>query len=97
MATVTVLAKIAAQPDKIVEMKAVLTDLVAPTLAETGCIGYSVYQDSANRAEFTTVEEWQSDAAVDAHMTTPHVQAAFAKAASLLARPPDIRKYSKIA
>lgn len=95
--TVRVLAKITAQPDKIEALKSVLADLVAPSRAERGCISYGAYQDSGDPAEFVTVEEWEDDAAVDAHMTTAHVQAAFAKAGALLAKPPDIRRYSKIA
>lgn len=42
---------------------------------------------------FTFVEEWASDAAIEAHLSTPHVQSAFSKVHSLLANDPDIRRY----
>jgi quinol monooxygenase YgiN len=50
-------------------------------------------QNRDNPAEFVFIEEWANDSAIDAHFATAHMQAAFSKAAHLLASAPDIRRY----
>lgn len=90
---VRVIARITAQLDKVAQLKSVLLGLVEPTRLEKGCVSYQLVQDKTDLAEFVFIEEWISDSAIDAHMTSAHVQAAFSKAQSLLAKAPDIRKY----
>lgn len=94
--TVRALARITARPDKIEEVKSLLLDLVGETRKESGCISYQLLQNKANPADFTFVEEWASDSDIDIHFTTAHIQDAFSKAASLLAKEPDIGRYSVI-
>ena len=96
-ATVRVVARITAQPEKAAEMKALLLRLIPATRAEDGCISYELYQSDTDLAEFVFIEEWESAARIAAHMESPHVQEALAKAAPLLAAPPDIRRYHEIA
>lgn len=91
-----VVATITAQPDKADELKSILLGLLAPTRAEAGCLGYQLLQNNSDPNDFVFVEEWTSDAALDEHMTTTHVQGAIARAQSLFARAPDIRRYSVI-
>jgi quinol monooxygenase YgiN len=91
--SVRVVARITSQPDKVEELKSVLLGLVEPTRLEKGCISYQLAQDKSDLAEFVFIEEWTSDSAIDAHMTSSHVQDAFSKAQSLLVKVPDIRKY----
>jgi quinol monooxygenase YgiN len=91
--TVRVVARIVAKPDKVEELRSVLLDLVGPTRKEAGCISYQLLQNKSDPADFTCVEEWASDPAIDAHFTTPHLHEALSKASSLLASDPDIRRY----
>jgi quinol monooxygenase YgiN len=90
---VRVVARITAQPDKVDEVASILQGLVGQTLKEEGCISYQLLQNKVDPGDFVFVEEWMSDSAVDTHLTMPHVQEAFSKAKSLLARDPDIRRY----
>ena len=92
--SVRVVARITAQVGKFDELKSILLDLVEQTRKENGCISYQLLQNEADPGDFTFVEEWANDSAIDAHLTTPHVQDAFAKAASFIAKDPDIRRYS---
>ncbi|SEL04302.1 putative quinol monooxygenase [Nitrosovibrio tenuis] len=94
--TVSVLARITARPDKIEELKSLLLGLVAETRKENGCINYHLLHNNADPCDFTFVEEWASDSDIDSHFTTVHVQHAFSKAASLLAKEPDIQRFSII-
>jgi quinol monooxygenase YgiN len=92
-----VILRLAARPEKVEELKAVLTGLVAPTRKEAGCLSYEIFQNCADPCDFTFVEEWASDAALDAHWATAHVQDALARGVPLLAAQPDDRRYIKIA
>lgn len=95
--TVRVVARITARPETAGELKSVLLRLVQPTRAENGCVRYELHQSETDPADFVFLEEWRDGAAIAAHMQTPHVQEALAKAATLLAAPPDIRRYHLIA
>lgn len=90
---VNVVARITAQSDKIEELRTLLQSLLEPTRQESGCIRYQLLWNSADPTDFTFVEEWSDDAALDAHLMTPHLQNALVQAHSLLAAAPDIRRY----
>lgn len=91
---VRVIARITAQPGKEAELESILRALITPTRQEAGCISYQLLRHQSDVTEFTFVEEWQSDAAIDAHFETPHLQNALAQASELLACAPDIRRYT---
>lgn len=97
MATLRVVARIPARPDTVDAVKAVLLTLIAPTRAESGCIRYELLQNHEDPTDFTFVEEWSGDAALQAHMGTPHIAAALGKLGDLLGGAPDIRRYSAVA
>lgn len=96
--TIHIVVHIRALPNKVEEVKALLLSLIEPTCAEAGCISYQLMQSHADPAEFALVEEWQSPEAINAHMQSEHIDAAFSVAfqpgAELLAAPPDIRHYT---
>ena len=92
-----VVATVTALPDKADELKAILLGLIAPTRAEAGCLSYQLLQNNSDPSEFVFVEEWTSDAALDEHMTTPHLQHAITRGQTLFAKAPDIRRYSLLA
>ena len=95
--TVRVVARITAQPGKVEELKSILLDVVGPTRQDLGCISYQLLQNREDPGDFTFVEEWESDTAIDAHLVTAHVQDALSKAQPLLSVAPDIRRYVIIA
>lgn len=95
--TLRVVALFTALPDKIDEAKQVMTGLVAPTRQEAGCITYDLLQSTTNPAHFSFVEEWQSEADLEAHLKTPHVTAALEKIPELTTGAPDIRRYHQVA
>jgi quinol monooxygenase YgiN len=90
---IKVVAHIRAKTGKEEEMKQVLLGLIGPTRKEAGCLRYELYQNGEDAADLTFLEDWESDAALDAHMQTPHFQAAVAKIPLLAGAPPDIRRY----
>ncbi len=94
--TVRVVARLIAFPDKVEEAKALLEGLIQPTRAENGCIRYDLLQNQADPTDFTYVEEWESNEALDAHLASDHIQAAIARVPELIAEGPDIRRYTQI-
>ena len=91
--SVHVVARITARPDTIAQLQTVLTALLEPTRREAGCLCYTLLHNQTDPTDFTFVEEWADAAALDAHLQTPHLQAALVQAADLLATAPDIRRY----
>ena len=90
---VKVVAKITAKRDKVEDLKSILLGVVGPTRTEKGCVSYQLLQNKTDESDFVFVEEWTSDAAIDNHMTTAHVQDALTRIESMLAQEPDIRRY----
>ena len=91
--TLRVVARITSLPDKVDDARSLLEALIEPTRREAGCISYELLQNKTDPTDFTFVEEWTSDQALDAHLGTEHIQNAISRTAELLAVAPDIRKY----
>ena len=92
---VHIVARITAIAGKEEELFTILRQLAAPTRKESGCIRYELFRNNADPADFTFIEEWMDDAAIDRHMVTAHIQSAFAAVEGLLAAAPDIRRYRR--
>ncbi|CAE7404724.1 AFT10-1 [Symbiodinium microadriaticum] len=58
------------QKDKAID---IITPLVADTRKEDGCLSYGFYEDVTEADVFRLYEEWKDEAALDAHMQTPHI------------------------
>ena len=71
--TLTVVAKIIAQADKVELVKAEMEKLIAPTLLDEGCLQYDLHQDNADPAVFIFYEQWQNEACLQAHLNTAHI------------------------
>ncbi|MGY0219587.1 putative quinol monooxygenase [Endozoicomonadaceae bacterium StTr2] len=74
MTQLTIVANITAKADKIELVKAELHKLIAPTLAEEGCINYDLHQDNENPAHFMFYENWASRELWQAHMEAQHLK-----------------------
>jgi len=47
-------------------------ELVVETRKEKGCIRYELCQNPEKETHIAFIEEWESQAALDAHFQTPH-------------------------
>lgn len=95
--TLRVVARIVALPEKVEALKVVLLELVEPTRHEAGCIQYELLQNQSDPTDFTFVEEWTSDDALNTHLVSAHMKAGGAKLNGLVAAEPDIRQYNLLA
>lgn len=83
----TVIAHMRAKPGKEQELRAALEALVEPTTQEDGYVNYDLHQAVDDPAVFYFYENWESGAALDAHLATPHLQEFAARLDELLADP----------
>ena len=93
---IRVVARIEAQPDMVEEVRELLLALVDPTRKEAGCITYELMQNLKRPTDFTFVEEWTSEAALEAHSKSAHLQDVGPKLQPITTAPPDIRVYATI-
>ncbi len=91
--TLRVVARVQARPNKVNELLSVLSSLVEPTRKEPGCLSYELLQNNEDPADFTLIEEWQSNTALESHFGTKHFKDALVKFPNLVAAEPDIRRY----
>ena len=61
-----------------------------------GCISYELLQNRTEQTDFTFIEAWKSDAAIDAHLSTKHIRDALTKLHGLVSGEPDIKRYSVV-
>ncbi|MGQ0622120.1 MAG: putative quinol monooxygenase [Panacagrimonas sp.] len=93
---VRVVARLAARPDKVEALRAALLAVIEPTRREVGCLSYELLQNLADPTDFTFVEEWDSNAALDAHLQTAHLATLRQAVADVLVAAPDIRRYTTL-
>ncbi|MEH2241496.1 putative quinol monooxygenase [Nostoc sp.] len=95
--TLRVIARIIALPNKVEELKAVLLELIEPTRQEAGVIKYELLQNQSDPTDFTFIEEWTSEQALNTHLNSPHFQVGAAKLEALVTTAPDVRRYHLLA
>ena len=94
--TLRVVARVKARPGRVNELLSVLNSMVEPTRKEPGCISYELLQNNEDPTDFTLIEEWQSDTALQSHFATKHFKEALTKMPNLIAAEPDIRRYHPV-
>ncbi len=91
--TLRVIARVKARADKVDELRSVLSSLVEPTRKEPGCLSYNLLQNNEDPTDFTLVEEWESNKALESHLATKHFKDVQVKLSGLVAAKADIRLY----
>ncbi|OYE01938.1 putative quinol monooxygenase [Nostoc sp. 'Peltigera membranacea cyanobiont' 232] len=85
--TIHVVARFVALPDKVEKLKAILLGLIEPTRLEAGVIKYELLQNQSDPTDFTFVEEWESEAALDTHLASVRLQVPIAKLEGVILPP----------
>ena len=88
---IVVVGRVISDAEKREELIRVGQTVAAASRREAGCISYRLYEDTEVEDEFVFVEDWESDAALKEHFTTPHI-AEFLKAIpATIVSPPDVK------
>jgi len=95
--TLRVVARVIARPEKVEQVKSILTKLVEATRQEEGCITYELLQNHQDVTDFTFVKEWESQALLEAHLASAHIAQAKSQLEGAIAAEPDIRLYRLLA
>ena len=74
---VHVVAIIPTDPAQADAIRAGIAELVDATRAEDGCLSYEAHVSGSTPGVVVMVEQWRSQADLDAHMQTPHIAKAF--------------------
>ena len=82
--SLTIVARIKARNGQENALAAELGKLVAPTLAEAGCLQYDLHRDLEDPGNFLFFENWATKQQWLTHMESPHLQAYKAAADDLV-------------
>jgi quinol monooxygenase YgiN len=89
MAEIRVIARFVAREGKQDQLRTLLQNMLAPTRVEPGCNLYDLYE-SNSRGRFYLYETWESQSALDRHITTPHFRHLQQAVGELLTEPFEV-------
>jgi len=92
----TIVACIKAKPGMQEQMQQDLLSLLTPTRAEPGCITFDLLLDIQDPSVFLLYENWQNQAALDAHFQQSYVKQVLKAYEVTLAEPIAARTLSKV-
>lgn len=96
MSEFTLIAGFTAKPGHEQRLRDELNAMIAPSLAEPGCLAYRPYVDAADDNRMIIVEEWASQAALDHHFTTAHFRHVAAVLDEILAEPFRLTRLARV-
>lgn len=73
MPNLDVVALITAKPGSEAIVENALKVLVAASRHDHGCVSYDLFASSSTPGTFVTIEKWQSQEDLDAHMASSHI------------------------
>ncbi len=95
--TLTIIARFTARTGQEQRLRDALTAMIAPSLAEEGCLAYQPYVDPARPDRMIIAEEWADAAALEYHFTLPHFERVAAVLDDVLAEPFTLRRLTDVA
>jgi quinol monooxygenase YgiN len=96
MSAVNLIVLIEVQPGKRQQQIQAYEKLKPVVLAEPGCLQYELFTDAADENKFVLVEQWTSQAALDAHDQTAHMVEADRLNPSFRAKPVLVVKMNRL-
>lgn len=94
---VGLVAKVKVKEGRMEEALGLFRDLLKDVRNEPGTLSYTINRDPAEPNVIYVLERYQDDAALKAHMSTPHFGAFFARMGSLLDGNPEMRVLEEVA
>jgi quinol monooxygenase YgiN len=94
MSLIAISARLEIEAGRIDDYLAAVADIIEPTRAEAGCRVYAFARDIQIPNVVWISEEWDSDAALDEHLKSPHIRAFLQQVADIGLPSVDVRKYT---
>jgi quinol monooxygenase YgiN len=95
MLEVLLICRFVARRGMEVQLRTLLRGMLAPTHAEPGCKRYELYE-SESEGRFYLNEIWESQAALDRHIATPHFERLKQSGGELVGEPFEINIVKRI-
>ena len=96
MSEVSVVAVFTAKEGEEDRVQRTLENAVASAHGEDGCLQYALARDKNAPAVFATIEKWESQEALDVHLTQPTLGPVIEMAAEALAEPIQMHVFEVI-
>ncbi len=93
---IRVIAQAFTGPENVAAVRTALKNVVVPTRAEKGCIGYDLQRGARRSKSVLFFEIWESEVALEAHTRTVRFQE-LERAQPLMTQPIKITKFRKLA
>jgi quinol monooxygenase YgiN len=93
---VSVIAKIPIKEGKVEEAIAAVKELMVQVAREEGTLLYTLNRDPSSPNTLVIMERYKDKAAFDAHTSTPHFKAFFAKSKAFIGGKPEISVMEEI-
>ncbi|MEV6277684.1 putative quinol monooxygenase [Nocardia sp. NPDC051832] len=94
MSTLSLNVRFTAKPGQEAALRETLQNMIEPTLAEEGCLGYELYLHPTDPSRVVLLEEWVDVAALAEHFQTPHLKQCIADMEDILAEPLQMRRFT---
>jgi len=93
---VTVVAQSQFKKERLDEVLAIYQGLVFQTRKEPGCRRYELFQNQADPTRLTMIEEWEDDAALQTHLTSPGFHALVGQLKAFASAPSELARYTQV-
>lgn len=91
-----IIAEMKAAPGRRAQLLELLDGMLVPSRAEPGCISYRYFLSSEDPDLIHFHEEWQDQAAIEAHFASDHFRDLGVRIPDLIISGPDIRIYDAV-
>lgn len=88
-----VIATVPGKPEKRAEILAALATCAAASRNDQGCQSYAFWSDVEDEHSYASIETWDSQSDLDAHMGQPHTLALVGALGDLVAGAPVVTTY----
>jgi quinol monooxygenase YgiN len=86
-----IVAKVSIKPEKVKDFTEAAKEIIKLSNEEQGCSFYQLYQDPYDNSKFVFVEQYDNQAAVDAHFATEHFKGFGPKIGDMVLEPAQIK------
>jgi quinol monooxygenase YgiN len=90
---IVLIGKALIHPDKRGEFLAAISASAVTSKQEPGNISYGWFESADTENQFMVVEEWESEAAMAAHLTSDDAKAFLRALSSVITEPPQLYRY----
>ncbi len=84
------------KPESVVKVRDILLKLVEPSLKEDGCLYYKLFENIHDQYQFTFIETWTNENALEDHLQSEHIRKASFNIYEDLTKLADIKRYKSI-